>query len=66
MVRLAQFVAGAPHRKPHRGFEADFEAHYVDLTNLREHLGEETLGRALPQGPPGHCRQTSDNKGSRI
>src|SRR6266852_6320680 len=62
MVRLAHIVAGAPHRKPHRGFEAD----YVDLTNLREQLGEETLGRALPQGPPGHCRRTPDAKGWRI
>src|SRR5712692_8439769 len=62
VLRAHRSVAGAPHRKPHRGFEAD----YVDLTNLREQLGEETLGRALPQGPPGHCRRTPDAKGWRI
>src|SRR5713101_9347362 len=61
VLRAHRSVAGAPHRKPHRGFEAD----YVDLTNLREQLGEETLGRALPQGPPRHLGEP-DVKGSRM
>src|SRR6266849_212493 len=61
VLRAYRSVAGAPHRKPHRGFEAD----YVDLTNLREQLGEEILGRPLPQGPPGHLGEP-DVKGSRM
>src|SRR5260370_41774588 len=60
-------IAGAPQCCGRTAPETAprFRSGHVVLTNLREQLGEEILGRPLPQGPPRHLGEP-DVKGSRM